>query len=124
MDSRFLSDSFFVRFSRETIGVSSGTWDFLEVKSGLRGEDTAGTWSSSRARFWGREAGPGPGAGAGFVPPAGGVSGLSLDILNQLGRQDVVKLAKSTRTMSRHCFWERFGLPRKFGVSFGHDATS
>lgn len=48
-DSRFLSDSFFALEARSRArGASSA---FEDLKSGLRGEETTGWWSSSRARF-------------------------------------------------------------------------
>ncbi len=50
-DSRFLSDSFFALGARSR--ARAGSSDFEDLKSGLRGEETAGWWSSSRARFWG-----------------------------------------------------------------------
>lgn len=82
LDSRFFNDSFFVRFSRAMAPVSSGAKDFRALVSGFKGDDTAGTWSSSSARFWGREgiatgAATGTGtetgtgvAGVGVAPPA------------------------------------------------------
>lgn len=49
-DSRFFRDSFFALAARSrAIGASSDGLGGL--KSGLRGEETAGWWSSSRARF-------------------------------------------------------------------------
>lgn len=65
-DSRFLSDSFFVRFSLAMTPVSSGAWDFLEVWSGLRGEETAGEWSATVVGIGsGTDAGAGAGTGVG-----------------------------------------------------------
>ena len=60
LDSRFLSESFFVRFSRDMPGVSSGAWTWtfdIALTSGFSGEETAGAWSSSMARFCGIEEG-------------------------------------------------------------------
>lgn len=58
LDSRFFSDSFLVRLSLDMAGTSSSDWVVLAgFGSGLgfNGEETAGTWSSSSARFWGSE---------------------------------------------------------------------
>lgn len=58
LDSRFLRDSFLVRFSRPMVPVlfSSGAdWVLFTLGSGLRGEETAGECMSSCARFWGSE---------------------------------------------------------------------
>lgn len=94
LDSRFLSDSFFVRFSLAMTPVSSGTCDFLELWSGLRGEETAGEWPATVAGI-GSGADTGAGAGtvvgaeAGAAPaaapaPAKGVSlGSSLDMIEK-----------------------------------------
>ena len=48
-DSRFLRDSFFALEARSRARGASSAFEGL--KSGLRGEETAGWWSSSRARF-------------------------------------------------------------------------
>lgn len=99
-DSRFLSDSFFVRFSLAMTPVSSGAWDFLDVWSGLRGEETAGEWSATLAGIGsGTDAGAGAGAGAGtgvgvgaeaaaapaaaLAPVKGASPGFSLDMIDR-----------------------------------------
>ena len=48
-DSRFLRDSFFAREARSR--ARGGSSAFEGLKSGLRGEEMVGWWSSSRARF-------------------------------------------------------------------------
>ena len=48
-DSRFLRDSFFALEARSRARGASSAFD--DLKSGLSGEETAGWWSSSRARF-------------------------------------------------------------------------
>jgi len=53
-DSRFFSDSFFALDARSRArGASS--WGLDGLKSGFKGEETAGWWSSSRARLGGIE---------------------------------------------------------------------
>jgi hypothetical protein len=51
-DSRFFKDSFLARGARSRARAASSC-GFGGLKSGFRGEETAGWWSSSRARFWG-----------------------------------------------------------------------
>lgn len=49
-DSLFLSDSFFALEARSRANGASSP-GFEDLKSGFNGEDIAGWWSSSRARF-------------------------------------------------------------------------
>ena len=53
-DSRFFRDSFFARGARSRARAAS-SWGFEGLKSGFKGEETAGWWSSSKARFCGIE---------------------------------------------------------------------
>ena len=50
LDSRFLRDSFLVLATRSRAGGASSC-GFEGLKSGFRGEETAGWYSSSRTRF-------------------------------------------------------------------------
>ena len=53
-DSRFFKDSFLARGARSRARAAS-SWVFEGLKSGFKGEETVGWWSSSRARFCGME---------------------------------------------------------------------
>ena len=82
-DSLFFKDSFLVRgaLSRANAASSCG---FAGLKSGLRGEEIAGWWSSSRTRFCGMEERGGVAVGVAsrlgeFVP--------SVDIFEELGER-------------------------------------
>jgi len=54
-DSRFFRDSFFALGARSRARAAASSCGFEGLKSGFSGEETAGWWSSSRARFGGIE---------------------------------------------------------------------
>ena len=83
LDSRFFRDSFFALDARSRArGTSS--WALEILKSGFSGDDTAGWWSSSRARFGGSVE-----SGGGFDGVASLWGEASADICTWRGDADV-----------------------------------